>query len=262
MLRLRPIHLFILSAVGFLILFFGLSKVSPEILHPEKSGLNRKIENNVDQESIKWKDSLNANDRATIELLDQQYNTATNDSIKLMRLEQISSFWYKIGKVDIAAGYASKIAQIYPTAERWALAATNYVLAAKQPNASPENQTDWISLAKAEFDEAIKIEPNEISHKLNRALLNVEFPSQDGPMQGILAIRKLGEENPDNTLIMFHLARLSIMSGQWDKAKERLSQLILKDPNYSRAYCLLLQVAQHDHNDADVKKWSAKCNNE
>ena len=87
----------------------------------------------------------------------------------------------------------------------------------------------------------------------------MEFPSEGSPMNGILELRRLNETYPDNTLVIYHLARLSIQTNQWDRAKERLQALIKLDPGFVRAYCLMAQVAQHDGDQLAFENWSKKC---
>lgn len=256
---MKPIHLFIASVLAFFILYFGFSKVSPEIRNPEKSGTLKKIDTDFNQELRSGRDSLNENDRTAIDLLDQQFEQATSDSLKISILQRISGFWYQVGNVGVAAEYARKLAESFPTGERWAIAATNFILAAKQPNVDPANQLKWIDKAKDGFTQAQNVEPGNISHQVNLALVNVEYPPQGQPMTGILQLRKLNETYPENTLVLFHLARLAIQTNQWDKAKERLNSIIKLDPGFSRAYCLMMDIAKHENDEVALKSLSLKC---
>ncbi len=257
--NLTPTKLFIGSIVAFLILYFGFSKVSPEVLKPEKSGIQNNIDTYLDAEVINLKDSLEPNDRAKIELLEQRFAASSNDTLKLEELQKISGFWYQQGHVGIAADYARKIALLMPNGENWSIASTNYILAAKQPNAPAEKLTIWVEKAKDGFKQAQLLEPTTISHQLNHALVNVEFPPQDQPMTGILDLRKLNETYPENTLIIYHLARLAIQTGQFDRASERLDALLKIDPEFYRAYCLKMEIAKHDKDLVALEKWTKKC---
>ena len=44
-------------------------------------------------------------------------------------------------------------------------------------------------------------------------------------MQGIMMLREVLEEDPKNELALFNMGMLSIQSGQYDKAVERLVEL-------------------------------------
>ena len=254
-----PVKLFIGSVLLFFIFYFGLSKVAPEVRNPEKSGLLENIDINLDQEVLRLKDSLSEPDRTSIELMEHQLSLAANDSSKLSTMQSISGFWYRQGQVGLSAKYARKIAMTFPSGENWAIAATNFILAAKQPEVPTAMQAEYVEQALMGFKQAQILEPTEISHQVNSALIHVEFPPQDQPMTGILELRKLNETYPDNTLVMYHLARLAIQTGQWDKATERLDALIKLDPDYTRAYCLYLEIARHDGDRAAITKWTKKC---
>ena len=254
-----PLPLFILSIVAFIILYFGFSKVSPEIRNPEKSGISKKIDNDFSQALKSSTDSLNENDRLALDLLNQQYQQATVDSLKIISLQKISGYWYQLGNVGIAAEYARQIAETFPSGDRWALAATNFILAAKQNGSDLSVRQQWVEKAKDGFKQAQTIEPGNISHQLNLALVNVEFPPQDQPMTGILQLRKLNETYPDNTLVLYHLARLAIQTNQWDKAKERLNAIIKLDPSFQRAYCLMMEIARHENDQIALKSLTKKC---
>ena len=49
------------------------------------------------------------------------------------------------------------------------------------------------------------------------------------PMQGIMKLRDLAKENPENAEIQWHLGQLSIQSGQMDKAVERFERVVELD---------------------------------
>ncbi|MBK6477570.1 MAG: tetratricopeptide repeat protein [Saprospiraceae bacterium] len=254
-----PLILLLISIASFFLLYFGFSKISPEIRFPEKSGTTNSFDTTFDTDLSKWKDSLSESNHQYVDLLEQQIAQATDDSIQRTLLEQLSGFWYNQGRVSMSAEYAYLIAEKFPTSDRWALAATNFIIAAKQPEVDPGDLTKWVEKAKHGFSQAIALDPDNVSLQLNQALINVEFPSEGSPMNGILELRRLNETYPDNTLVIYHLARLSIQTNQWDRAKERLQALIKLDPGFVRAYCLMAQVAQHDGDQLAFENWSKKC---
>lgn len=255
-----PLPLFIGSILFFFILYFGFSKVSPEIRNPEKSGALKKVDTDLNQLVQPYRDSLKANERGVFDVLEQKLQQAVSDSAKQIALEEISGFWYKLGNVGLAAEYAQKLAELFPSGDRWAIAATNFILAAKQPNAPDLFRSSWIEKAKAGFAQAQLVEPENLNHQVNLALINVDYPPQDQPMTGILQLRALNEKFPDNVSVLYHLARLAIQTNQWDKAKERLNTILKLKPDFERAYCLMIEVAKHENDLVTVKSLSSKCN--
>ena len=58
-------------------------------------------------------------------------------------------------------------------------------------------------------------------------------------MQGITMLREVLAEDPNNEPALFNMGMLSIQSGQYDRAIERLSELIKINPNHTQGHLLL-----------------------
>ncbi|HNR08846.1 MAG TPA: tetratricopeptide repeat protein [Saprospiraceae bacterium] len=256
---MKPSVLFAGSVILFFVLFFGFSKIAPEVRNPEKSGSIHFDNKDLTVELNSLKDSLSEGDKAYLAGLESELASASQDSSRIQSLQKISSFWYQQGRIGFSAEYAVKIAQIFPTGESWSIAAANLALAAKTPGLAEEKISDYITRSKAAFIQAGEADPGNISHKLNYALLATEYPSADNPMEGILTLRKLNEDFPEDLTVLYHLARLAIQTGQWDRAKERLETLFKLDPGNARAACLMVQISQHDGEVAKAAEWQKKC---
>ena len=74
-------------------------------------------------------------------------------------------------------------------------------------------------------------------------------PGND-PMKGILRLRELVEENPDNLEAQYNLGLLSIQSGQFDRAVERFLVVTKLDPENVEGYFYLgvsyLETGEND----------------
>lgn len=253
-----PQKAFVLSILAFFILYFAFSKVAPEIRNPEKSVVSETIENDFEQKALDLLDSLDVDGKSQIALYMKQYESATTDSLKILSLQKISGFWYSQGNTGIAAEYARKVAQLMSTPDAWTLAATNFVLALKQGTGTESDQKEWLAKARDGFNQALALDTTNVVSRLNLALLAVEFP-ENGPMEGILALRKLNEQYPDEPAVLYHLARLAIETNQLDRAKERLNHLINVSPDYYRAYCLLAKIAEKENDTAAMRSYNEKC---
>ncbi len=257
-----PVKAFLISVIAFFILYFGFSKVSPDIRNPEKSAVLNPIDKDFNQLALQYLDSLSSEDRSQAALYYQQLEKAVNDSIRSFILQKISGFWYQQGKVGLAADYAREVAKKMNSPESWSIAATNFVLALKTSiNPSETEKANWLSKAREGFNQAAMIDTGNVTYKVNKALLSVEFP-ENGPMEGILALRALATSYPDNALVLYHLARLAIETNQIDRAKERLDHLLKTNPGFSRAYCLMAKIAEIEHNENDLKRYQKKCKDE
>ena len=58
-------------------------------------------------------------------------------------------------------------------------------------------------------------------------------------MQGIAMLREVLEKDPKNELALFNMGMLSIQSGQYDRAIERLKELVAINPSHIQGQLLL-----------------------
>lgn len=59
------------------------------------------------------------------------------------------------------------------------------------------------------------------------------------PMKGILKLRQIAEDDPENVEAQFYLGIFSVQSGQLEKAIIRLTKVLELDPEYTEAYLYL-----------------------
>ena len=65
------------------------------------------------------------------------------------------------------------------------------------------------------------------------------YLSSSAPMQGITLLREVLAEDPKNEFALFNMGMLSIQSGQYDRAIERLEELVQVNPNHTQGQLLL-----------------------
>lgn len=63
-----------------------------------------------------------------------------------------------------------------------------------------------------------------VNQKINQAVALVQ--GGENPMQGIMMLREILEEDPDQIDAHWHLAQFSIQSGQYEKAVERFEKVL------------------------------------
>jgi outer membrane protein len=89
--------------------------------------------------------------------------------------------------------------------------------------------------------------PSNIANKTvveNNSALGIEeavelVKSGSDPMKGILKLRKIAEDDPDNVEAQFYLGIFSVQSGQLKKAITRLTKVLELDHEYAEAYFYL-----------------------
>jgi tetratricopeptide (TPR) repeat protein len=231
----RPQYIAIAGAIAlFFTLYFGCDVKSKE---QEKADIARSMTTDIlSPESLiaEATKALNGSQRAEIQSLTSKAEAEKTPSV----LEALSKAWHDAGHDEVAAVYAERIATTDKTDERWSIAGANYYLALQK--AEDPTMREFCSRKAVEcFQNAASLNPSKIEHRLNIALCFAENPPQDNPMKGILQLRELDAQNPDNVPVNFHLARLAIKTGQFDRAIGRLEKVLTKEPNNAKLLCLL-----------------------
>jgi cytochrome c-type biogenesis protein CcmH/NrfG len=73
-------------------------------------------------------------------------------------------------------------------------------------------------------------------------------------MQGITMLREVLAKDPDNELALFNMGMLSIQSGQFERAVERLQQLVNINPAHIQGQLLLGIALMNSGNSAKAKE--------
>lgn len=71
--------------------------------------------------------------------------------------------------------------------------------------------------------------PPNLEYKIDSALRII---ASEAPMQGILLLRSVAEEDPSNFRAQYHLGRFSAQTGQWEKVIERFEIVKKIDPEF------------------------------
>ena len=246
--------LVILSAIGlFFLLYFGCDVKSKE--QKTVATARALTVENLNPETLiaQATAALTAEQHAVIDPLTQKLATESTPSL----LKPLSAAWHNAEHDEVAALYAQRIAEAEKTDEAWSIAGANFYLALQK--ATDPNLREFCSKRAAEaFQNAASLNPTKLEHRLNLALCFVENPPADNPMKGILQLRELDAQNPENTVVNFQLARLAIKTGQFDKAIARLERIVAMEPKNGRFICLLAD-AYEGKGDPKAAAWKAKC---
>ncbi len=181
-----------------------------------------------------------------------------SDTEKAAALKKLSSLWYKAGKIDVAGNYAFEVAKLEKTATAWEIAGANLSLAVRN-STDDAVRMQCTKQAATAFENAISLEPQEVKHKVNLAVIYTDNPPQDNPMKGILMLRELDTQYPNNVGVLSQLGRLAIKTGQWEKAITRLEAAQKVDPANNRVTCLLVEAYKGAGQTDKAKALEGKC---
>ena len=242
----------------FFVLYYGCDKTSKENRLLEKSREIQSTSINIDQEIAVTKRMISKDDQTDVESYLIDLEEGSTDDQKIEALRKLAGKWYNLGYPLISGHYAEKIAEISNTEDAWSIAGTTNYLAISTAS-SDEHRTYAKELAVSALEKAISLNPSNVDHKINKALCFVE---SDAPMQGILMLREIAEENPDNVAAQIQLGRLSIRTNQWEKALERFKRVISLDPDNKEVHCYLVDVYKAQNDMINAGKSAEICQND
>ena len=222
----------------FLGIYFGFDTKTPEQKKVEKVRTLTAESTDINSLLGSARNEISPEQSGEILLLEAEVNETSDQDAKVEAMKKLSGAWYQAKFPSISGFYAEQIAELTNTAEAWAIAGSTYSAGIKSEKKELSRAFCQERALKA-FENAVSLQPENTIHRLNLALTHVEGPS---PMKGILDIRALNEKHPENVPVIVALGRLSLRSGQNDKAVARLESAINLEPDNKNAICLLAQA--------------------
>ena len=246
--------------VLFLVLYMGCDTKSPTHKLEEKSRAQNFELISMDRLEKEAIADLPISPKTALMDMRQVMQRADSDSIKVKTLKSMASLWYANGQPLISGHYAEKVAEIEQTPEAWNIAGTTYSIAMQQSAPESNEKEHAVNKSRQVLENALSMSPENINTKINLALTYVEAPLEDNPMKGILMLVGLNKEHPENTSVLFQLGRLSIQTGQFDKAVARLTKVVELRPTFLEAHCLLAEAYKGQGQTQLAKKELDICN--
>jgi len=244
----------------FFLLYFGCKTKPPAQQEIEKSRLLNAEQTDVNVLLKEAKSDMTSGQQAEVFLLEEALaEITTEDSTKVAAYKQLASKWFTLGHPGISGYYAQQIAELENTEEAWSITGTTFTICIQRTTVDKVREFCTNRAVQA-FESAISINPTNVQHKVNLALCYTENPPPSNPMKGILMLRSLDDESPENALINTTLARLAIQTGQFDKAIQRLQTVIDNEPTNETANCLMGQAYEKAGKSELALPFLEKCN--
>ncbi|MFM8493606.1 MAG: tetratricopeptide repeat protein [Bacteroidota bacterium] len=240
----QVIWVVILLTAALGIYFFGNRTV------PAKTESTQSDQESVLPETQIWEEanqSLTEEERKKVAGMEKAIDTLTNPEQRAMMYEGLSAFWNKKGLP--AASALSRLYGARQTGSSSALHAAGSMLMH-----AAELSTDS-NIQKFLFGESL--ETLQRASKLDSTNLDIQADwaravvlTSANPMEGIMRLRNITQNEPRHLRANYHLARMAITSGQLPKAVARFRQIIEWYPAYPDAY-LGLGEAYHEMGNSD-----------
>ncbi|MBT1703050.1 tetratricopeptide repeat protein [Chryseosolibacter indicus] len=149
--------------------------------------------------------------------------------------DSLAGLYRKASRFDSAAWFAEEASKFFNNTESKVKAGDDYYQAYTLA-LDPSKQQSYAVKAQEFYKKVLEDEPGNLDVKTKMAMT---YLSSKSPMQGITMLREVLAKDPKNQLALFNMGMLSIQSGQYDRAVERLSELISVNPSHIQGQLLL-----------------------
>ncbi len=188
-------------------------------------------------------------------------NSISRGAVKQQQLDvyhQLSHFWSdSMGVFEPYAWYEAEAARLENSEKSLNFAARLFLENLQTDDVAARRK--WKALqAKDLFERSLKLNPGNDSAKVGLGATYLFGGISDMPMEGIMKIREVADRDSTNIYAQLTLAKGSIISGQYDKAIERLLIVNRLEPANVDAILLLADVAERKGEKETAVKWYTK----
>ena len=176
-----------------------------------------------------------------------------DQQIKVFR--QLAAFWRDSAHLLLPYAYYTANAAKLENSQKNLTFAAQFYLDGIRRQEEPALKR-WMAVeAKELFEKALQLDPANDSLKVGLGSCYLFGGISDNPMQGIQMIREVADRDPHNMYAQFMLGMGGIVSGQLDKAIERLTKVAEHEPDNLEAILMLADVCERKGDKINAIKW-------
>ena len=190
--------------------------------------------------------------------LAQLENSVVRGNVREQKAEiykQIAAFYRDTAHLLLPFAYYTGEAAKLENSEKSLTFAARFFLenARKQDD---EGLKKWMANESKElFEKALVLDPGNDSLKVGLGSCYIFGNIADNPMQGIMMIREVAERDPSNMYAQYMLGVGGLMSGQLDRAIDRLSIVASKQPDNVEVKLMLAEAYERKGDKQNAVKW-------
>jgi len=167
---------------------------------------------------------------------------------------QLASFWRDSAGNRLAyIYYLGQKAKLENTEKNLNFAARSYLEELKSVP-DPAARTWMANEAQSLFGKSLEIDPSNDSAKVGWGSTFI-FGASGAPMEGIMKIREVAEKDSNFMYAQFMLGYGAMMTGQYDRAVDRLLRVVAREPGNTEAVFLLGEAYERSGNRTEAVRW-------
>jgi tetratricopeptide (TPR) repeat protein len=245
------------ALAAFILLFFFGNTLPPKKSSPQTAPAQAPAAQSITSEELitKAKQRISA---AQAERLMRLENSVVRGDVKEQQIHvyhQLARFWAdSVHLFEPYAYYTGEAAKL-ENSEKSLTFAAHLFLDNLMTEAQPGMQQWLAGNAKVLFEKALVINPANDSSRIGLGACYLFGNISANPMEGILPVREIAQKNPDNLYAQMILGLGGKKSGQFDKAIERFSIVVKKQPENMEALFNLAECYEEKGDKASAVKW-------
>ncbi len=251
----KPQYVLILGGVILLALLLAFGRTAPKPGHSAGDGHEHSATQNTDNQATTSslsidtllsisKKALTETQLRSLSKLEQSAEKANSKEQQLIGFHGLAHFWRDSAKSFVPfAWYTAEGARL-ENSEKNLNFAGHLFLDRLQQEDNTQFKT-WMALqAKDLFERSLSKNPNSDSAKVALGATLIFGGIAPTPMEGITKVREVLDKDSTNIYAQLTMAYASLMSGQLDKAQERLDKVIRMQPENLQALLMSGDLAE------------------
>jgi len=246
----------IISAIALVLLLFFFGRNIPI----KESGLSGKStvtgDFDIDAYIEEAKQKLMLKPKDSISLLQSLISKRKPDSLNIIYLQQIAGIWENNSNFALASEFHKRVASIDSTASIWEFAGDK-LFEAYEISTDSLLRNYLLNNAVDAYTNVTLIDSLLIKPKVKLASLHVD--ELQNTMAGVTLLLDVVKKEPQHVVANLTLGRLSIVSGQLNKAKQRLNTVLEIEPENTEALLFLAGVYEQTDEPGKAIEYYEKC---
>ena len=201
------------------------------------------------------KENLSAEQLTRISFLESSITRGDVNEQKMHVFHQLARFWKDTARIfEPFAWYTAEAARL-ENSEKSLTFAAHLFLRDLRFEKSPALQQWKGKQAKDLFERSLKLNPDNDSSQVALGATYLYGGISQNPMEGIMKIRQVAEQDSTNIYAQMTLGEASLVSGQLDRAIERFKKVIQLQPNNVEAILSLADVYERKEEKKEAAAW-------